>query len=170
MLTANLRRALILGLTIPILAAACGTSSSVSASAFQGTWHLHTDYLVIHANGTGTATWPIHVFCGTGVGMGGSPCDKLASNGQITDGGHADLTIESVSGDTASGKVTSSTVQSTLPNGPIRLRVDQMNDVLYLTPSRPTTASPYGSVPLCGPRAYAKSQQEGSAAEFNCGA
>jgi len=162
---------IVLGLMALASVAGCG-SSSISAGPFQGAWHVHTDYLVINADGTGRATWPIHVFCGTGtgIGRGGPPCDKIAGSGRITDGGLASLTITSVHGDTALGQIADSTVQSTLPDGPVALLVDPVNDVVHMAVSRPTTSSPYGTVPLCGPKAYAKSLREGSAALFNCGA
>jgi hypothetical protein len=162
------RHRLLVGVTLALtatLTAGCG--ASVSAGPFAGVWRVHTYYLVIKANGSGSAKWPTHVFCRHGVP---SPCDKISSSGEITDGGHADLRITSVHDDTALGQVTDSTVQSTLPDGPVALLVDLVNNVLYMTVSRPTTASPYGTTPLCGPTASEKSDREGSAAKFNCGA
>jgi hypothetical protein len=158
-----------------------GAGGAAPAGPFAGTWHVHTYYLTIARGGSGTATWPIHVRCGHGPGMGAPPCDRWVPEtlvvpgggvehvDEIIDGGHATLSLTAVHGNRATARIEGSTVQSTLPDGPVALRVDQVNDLIYLTPSRPTTVSPYGNVPLCGPRIYENIQLQAEL-HIHCGA
>jgi hypothetical protein len=45
----------------------------VPAGRFVGTFHIHTYYVYLHADGRGSAQWPIDVRCGTGLGEGRLP-------------------------------------------------------------------------------------------------
>jgi hypothetical protein len=155
----------------------CTNGGGVHAGPFTGTWHVHTYSLTIKADGTGTAMWPTHVGCGSGPGEGPPPCDSVVPGtlaggthvDYIIDGGHAQIILTSVKGDTARGRIENSTVQSTLPDGPVTFRVSS-KDLLYVTPSKPTTSSPFGATPLCGPRAEALSISQQQAEGINCGA
>lgn len=152
-----------------------GANAGFEAGPFAGTWHVHTYYLRMNADGIGKASWPIHVGCGTGPAEGPPPCDKLvpativgpggvvAHVQDIIDGGRADVILTSVLGLTAHGVIDHSTDQTTLPNGPVTFRISSQ-DVLYFTPSRPTATQAYDY--LCGPRAYADQLSLG----VNCGA
>jgi hypothetical protein len=98
-----------------------------------------------------------------------APGGGVAHVEEIIDGGQARLSITAVHGNRATGRIEASTQQSTLPDGPVSLKIDQVNDLIYLTPSRPATASPYGNVPLCGPRIYENLRLQ-DALHINCGA
>lgn len=127
----------------------CSASHSFSAGPLAGTWNVHTIYLTVAESGHGDFEWPIHVFCGTGVGYGPPPCDTLESNGTIHDGGHAQLTLTARNGETADGRISGSTDPAAFPDGPIQLRF-QANDTLHLGFATPPT----GPSPdyLCGPK------------------
>lgn len=140
-----------------VLVTGCGTS--VSAGPLAGTWHVHTYYLTINTNGSGSAKWPTHVTCGIGVGRGGPPCDKLGSNGQIIDAGRASLTLTYRSGDDGRGEVSGSTQTSVMPNGKVQLSLGA-NDVLYLRFAKPPKLKAYSY--LCGTAT--------DASLINCGA
>jgi hypothetical protein len=114
-----------------LLAPGCGSSHKSLAGPLAGTWHVHTFYLVIASDGRGDFTWPIHLFCGSGVGQGPPPCDTLSPQGQVGDGGHAILTVKTRDGVTATGLVTGSSEPSVVPQGSVQLRLGA-NDVLYL--------------------------------------
>ena len=128
-----------------------GASGSVAAGRFAGTWHVHTWYVMIGADGHGSAKWPI----GTPRG--------------ISDGGRARIRLTSVSGTRAEGVISGSTEPSVLPDGPATMRVTS-DDLLYVTPAGPTTSSPFGRSGFCGPKAAALSIAQQQAAHINCGA
>lgn len=158
-----------------------GTTGFVRAGVFASTWRVHTTELTINSDGRGVVQWPIHVTCGTGPGMGPPPCDRLVPAtiagpqgnvlhvNEIIDGGHADVLLTSVNSKFAEGRIEHSTVQSTLPDGPATFRVSKA-DLLYMTVSRPTTGSPFGRSPLCGPKAAALTPAQQEAEGINCGA
>lgn len=140
-----------------LLLSGCGTNSV--ADPLEGTWHAHTIYLTIDADGQGNFKWPIHVICGTGVDYRSPPCDTLDANGTIHDGGHAHVTLTTRHDSAADGVVSGSSDPATFPNGSLQLRVGT-NDVLYL---RFATAPAGPSPPyLCGLRTDRSS--------INCGA
>ena len=140
---------------------------AVVAGPMAGTWHVHTYYLNVTADGHGAFTWPIHTTCGTGVDQGAPPCDTLKNGTEIIDGGYARLTIIERSGDTAMGIIQSSTDQSTLPDGPVTLRL-AANDLLYLTTSGVQNPHPYEY--LCGEQAVSLPVAEQLSQHINCGA
>lgn len=175
-------------LVYAVVALTSGTSSRttspngpVAAQAFAGTWHVHTYYLVIKADGNGSANWPTHIPCGSAGAPRTQACDRsvpgttVLANGQVipveevVDGGHADIVLTFVKGDSARGQIENSTVQSTLPDGPVTFRLAK-NDLLYVKPSRPTVGSPFGNNPLCGPKASQLSVSQQEAEGINCGA
>jgi hypothetical protein len=122
--------------------------ATATAGSMAGTWHVHTYYLLVNGNGLGSFQWPIHVSCGTGIGYGPPPCDRVSPNGGIQDGGHATLAIFSRTGDIAAAWIANSTDPATLPDGPVNLRVGP-NDVLFLHTSVPADTLAYSY--LCGP-------------------
>ena len=83
--------------------------------------------------------------------------------------GHAELLLTARTGNRATALVSESTDQSMLPNGPTGLSVSQ-EDLLYIVPARPTTASAFGRSGLCGPRALALTLSQQIASHINCGA
>jgi hypothetical protein len=125
-----------------------------------------TFYLCIHPDGRGSAEWPIHVRCGTGVGEGPPPRDKSVpthakvdgtthTGYEIVDGDHATMRLTSVTSTTAHGVITASTDRATLPDGPTTFRVVTKYDVSYVTPHTfPTGPSPFRGSAFCGPRAH----------------
>jgi hypothetical protein len=159
--------------SVPVSTTAAASSSPVPAGRFVGTFHIHTYYVYLHADGRGSAQWPIHVGCGTGPGEGPPPCDTLVPtpvtspdgtpitlpngtpeiNEAIVDGGHATLRLTSVSSTIARGIVTASTEQAVLPDGPATFKLTK-NDLLYITPhTRPAGPSPFPGSGLCGTEA-----------------
>ena len=126
----------------------CG-GVATKAGPFAGTWHVHTFYLTIQSNGTGSFQWPIHVPCGTGLGQGPPPCDTVSPSGVITDGGHAKLTIESRKGRSVEGLISETTDPTTVRNGRVTISLGS-NDVLYLRFSTPPATLAYSYV--CGPK------------------
>lgn len=128
-----------------------GRGTVVPAGPFAGTWHLQANYLTIDRDGRGTATFEWSLTPTIWVKV------------------HASIIITAVHGDRARGEVTRTTTSSYLPDGPIALRVDQANDLIYVTPSHPTTTSPYGRVPLCGPRIYENLKRQ-EMLHIHCGA
>jgi hypothetical protein len=158
--------------SVPISTTGAASTSTVPAGRFVGTFHIHTYYVYLHADGRGSARWPIDVRCGTGPGEGPPPCDTWIAtpvtspdgspttlpNGtpeiaeHIVDGGHATLRLTSVSSTIARGIVTASSEQGVLPDGPATFKLTK-NDLLYLTPHRRTGASPFGRSGLCGSEA-----------------
>lgn len=147
----------VLGLLTALLAS-CG-GAATKAGPLTGTWHVHTFYLTVQSDGTGTFQWPIHLTCGTGVGKGPSPCDTVSSSGEISDGGHATLTIERRSGSSAAGMISATTDRTTVTEGGVKLSLGA-NDVLYLKFSAPPATLAYSYV--CGPKT--------NRALINCGA
>ena len=129
-----------------------------SARSFMGRWRLHSTVLFIDASGYGILNWRTYATCGQQA----PPCDIFSGN-DIVDGGFAAFTI-SASGDTASGRVLTSSVPAQVPLGPFTARLDQERDLLQ--PSFPLF---HGS-PLCGPRADALSVGQQVAQGINCGA
>ncbi len=155
-------------------------AATLSAGPFAGTWRVHTFTITIQADGTGSAAWPTHVPCSVGgpvsaaiacdqftpgTVVGGSPVNVV----NISDGGKAIIRLTSVNGTTASAVISGSTVPSTLPDGQAGLKVTTQ-DLLYVTPSSPTTGSPFGRSGFCGPSALALNLQQQDAAGINCGA
>ena len=156
-------------------------AATLSAGPFAGTWHLHTFTITIQDDGTGSAAWPTHVPCSAGgpvsaatacdhftpgtIVVGGSPVQVV----NISDGGRATIRLISVDGTTASAVISGSTVPSTLPDGQAALNVTTQ-DLLYVTPSSQTTASPFGRSGFCGPSALALNLQQQDAEGINCGA
>ena len=127
----------------------------IAAGAFTGTWRVHTTTLTIQANGQGSASWPGPIKSGESEATAAS--------------GHADLRVKSVSGTRALALVSGSTQRSTLPDGPVRLRVTSQ-DLLLVVPTTSTTQHPFGGSGLCGPRALALTLTQQVAAGINCGA
>lgn len=142
-----------------------------SFTEFSGTWALNDDVVTIQGNGGGSVDWRTFTWCpsGTASPSDGVPCDRMAADGTITSGGHADLRLTAPSGATATAVVSGSTEPSVLPDGPANVRVSGQ-DVLYLTPSEPTTGGPFGRSALCGPTALALSTAQQKAAGISCGA
>jgi hypothetical protein len=154
---------------------------TLSAGSFTGTWRVHTIIITIEPDGAGSAVWPTHIPCSTGgpasaatacdqstpgtIVVAGSPVPVV----NISDGGRATIRLVSVTGSSASAVISGSTEPSTLPDGRAALDVTTQ-DLLYLTPSSPTTASPFGKVGLCGPSALALDIQQQDAEGINCGA
>lgn len=138
---------------------------------FSGKWALANDVVTIEGSGQGSVDWRTLTWCpaGTTSPYDGEPCDTLGPDGVVTSGGHADLQLTAASGTTATAVVSGSTEPSALPDGPARLRVTGQ-DVLYVTPSGPTTQSPFGRSALCGPTALALSLTQQEAAGIQCGA
>jgi hypothetical protein len=135
------------------------------AGRFAGSWHVHTQYVVIRPDGTGTATWPIHAWCGTGSAAASGPCDQIISRSgfeQIVPGGAARIQLTRVTGPTANAIIEGSTDPSQLPNGPVTMTV-AADDVLTVT-----TGS--GQLAFCGPQAAALSVTQQDAEGINCGA
>jgi hypothetical protein len=165
----------------PVQHAVAPVAATLSAGPFAGTWRVHTVTITIQADGTGSAAWPTHVPCDAGgpisaatacdqftpgtVVVGGSQVNVV----NISDGGRATMRIVSVNGTTASAVISGSTVPSTLPDGQAALKVTAQ-DLLYVTPSSPTTGSPFGRSGFCGPSALALSLQQQIAEGINCGA
>ena len=150
---------------------------AVAAGAFAGTWHVHTYSLTVRADGHGAFEWPTHNPC-AGPGAAPGACDSLVPKtvdsagrritiDEIIDGGHARLELISVAGRTAKGRITGSTEQSVLPDGPVTLRVTA-DDVLRVTtaikPAMPSFEA------LCGSKAAALSGPRQRAEGINCGA
>jgi hypothetical protein len=127
----------------------------VATGQFSGTWHFHTTSVIIQSNGQGSVTWP-------------GPLKPGESEATAVPG-HAELRVTRVSGSQAVAVVSGSTERSVLPDGLARLRVTSQ-DLLYLTPTRPITASPFGGAGLCGPSAAALTVAQQVAANINCGA
>lgn len=148
------RSALFLAVLVTSLATACG--GPLSAGPLRGTWHVHTFYLTIQADGSGAFRWPIHTSCASRVA---GPCDQISASGVITDGGRGSLKLSSRSGATGRGVVSASTDPSVLPDGPVRLTVGA-NDVLYLAFARSPAVHAFDY--LCGPRT--------DTSKINCGA
>jgi len=154
---------------------------TLSAGPFAGTWRLHTITITIQANGTGSAAWPTHVPCSAGGPVSSAPaCDQstpgtIVVGGSsvpvvnISDGGRATIRLITVDGTTASAVISGSTVPSTLPDGQAGLKVTTQ-DLLYVTPSSPTTGSPFGRSGFCGPSALALNLHVQIAEGINCGA
>ena len=156
-------------------------AATLSAGPFAGTWHLHTFTITIQDDGTGSAAWPTHVPCSAGgpvsaatacdhftpgtIVVGGSPVQVV----NISDGGRATIRLVSVDGTIATAVISGSTVPSTLPDGQAALNVTAQ-DLLYVTPSSQTTASPFGRSGFCGPSALALNLQQQDAEGINCGA
>jgi hypothetical protein len=132
---------------VTVLLTSCG--GTPKADLLAGTWNVHTFYLTIQSNGTGHFQWPIHVTCGTGVGEGPPPCDTVAPSGEITDGGHATLTIERRSARSANGLIIGTTDPTTVTDGEVTISRGS-NDVLYLRFSTPPASRAYSYV--CGPK------------------
>ena len=126
-----------------------------TAGQFAGTWRVHTTAVIIEADGHGSVTWP-------------GPLLPGESEATATPG-HAELQLTAVTGTRATALVSGSTDQSVLPDGPTGLRVSAQ-DLLYVMPARPTTASVFRRSGLCGPRALDLTLAQQIAANINCGA
>jgi hypothetical protein len=157
-----------------------GTHAALRAGVFAGEWHVHTTGLLVDSDGRGVATWPIHAGCSSGE-TGLPLCDRavlvteVGPNGhvrhlaEVIEGGHADVVLTWVSSNIARGRIEDSTDASTLPDGDATFRVSK-SDLLYVTVSRPTTASPFVTGPLCGTKAAALTLDQQVARGINCGA
>ena len=157
------------------------SSSAVATGQFVGTWHVHTFYVYIRTDGQGSATWPIHVDCGSADVTPGAPCDTVTpetvvvsgvarTEDVIHDGGHAVIRLAPVSTSArARAVISASTEPSVLPDGDATLTVTK-SDLLYVTPAVATTSSPFGRSAFCGPRAAALLLSQQKAAGINCGA
>ena len=142
-----------------------GGAVLANAGTFVGTWHVHTIRLVIGSDGTGTASWPTHIWCDGGFTDPRTPCDRLVpvSGGeQIVDGGWAQLHLTAVAGSTAEATVGGSTDPSLLPDGGVKLTVAP-TDVL-------TISSGAQPLALCGTSASNLTVQQQDAEGINCGA
>jgi hypothetical protein len=156
-------------------------AATLSAGPFAGSWRVHTFIISIQADGTGSATWPTHVPCSAGGPVSAATaCDQFTPGTivvegspvnvvNISDGGRATIRLISVNGATASAVISSSTVPSTLPDGQAGLNITTQ-DLLYVTPSSQTNASPFGRSGFCGPNALALNLQQQNAEGINCGA
>ncbi len=156
-------------------------AAALSAGHFAGTWRVHTFIITIQADGTGSAVWPTHVPCSAGGPVSAATtCDQFTPGTivvegspvnvvNISDGGRAIIRLISVNGTTASAVISGSTVPSTLPDGQAGLNITTQ-DLLYVTPSSPTTGSPFGRSGFCGPSALALNVQQQNADGINCGA
>lgn len=156
-------------------------AAALSAGPFAGSWRVHTFTITIQADGTGSALWPTHVPCSAGgpvsaatacdqstpgtIVVGGSPVNVV----NVSDGGRATIQLVSVNGTTASAVISGSSEPSILPDGKAGLKVTAQ-DLLYVTPSSPTTGSPFGRSGFCGPSALELNLQQQDAAGINCGA
>jgi hypothetical protein len=160
--------------------------SLLSAGPFAGPWHLQTFNLTIQPDGRGVFEFPIKVNCGTGIGKGPPPCDKVVTkafvlNGKTQteeiriDGGRANLRLTTVGSSIAHAIIARSADQSEVPNGPAILKVTR-DDLLYIYVQKQTGPSPLKPnhpAPLCGPRASAlsaavRSYAQEQALGFNC--
>jgi hypothetical protein len=143
-----------------------GQASPVDAGPFAGTWRVHTQQLVIQPDGSGTAQWPIHAWCGMGTPPVTQPCDQLVPDGayeDIIDGGHAKFQLTAVNGNTAEAVISGATDPAQLRDGPLSMSLAP-DDVLTLS-----TAWEFGSA-LCGPAAAALTIPQQQAEGINCGA
>jgi hypothetical protein len=146
-----------------------GSTRQILAGPFAGTWQVKYYDVRINSDGAGTATWPIKSQCGRAEARPGAPCDTVnPTTGIVHDGGHAEIQIVSSADMTAEGMVSGSTEPSVLPDGQASFRVSN-DDVIYITPTTPTSSSPFGRESFCGPRAMALSFTQQQAEHIDCG-
>ena len=132
----------------------------VAAGQFGGWWHFHTVVVSIQPNGDGSVSWP------GPLGPGQSEATATPAR--------AEIRVTSVDGAHATAWITGSTEPSSVPDGPVQLRVTSL-DLLYIVPESRTAVSPfdpisYGPEGLCGPKAAALTVTQQVAAGINCGA
>jgi len=130
----------------------------VAAGQFSGWWHFHTVVVSIQQNGQGLTYWP-------------GPLGPGQSEATATPG-RAEIRVTSVDGTHATALITGSTEPSSVPDGPVQLRVTSQ-DLLYIVPESRTAVSPfdpisYGPEGLCGPKAAALTVTQQVAAGINC--
>ena len=132
----------------------------VAAGQFGGWWHFHTVVVSIQPNGDGSVSWP------GPLGPGQSEATATPAR--------AEMRVTSVDGAHATALIAGSTEPSSVPDGPVQLRVTSQ-DLLYIVPESRTAVSPfdpisYGPEGLCGPKAAALTVSQQVAAGINCGA
>jgi hypothetical protein len=149
-----------------------GTTSQpfpVAAGVFAGTWHVKYYFVRISSDGRGSATWPIKTICGQSAQSDGSACDAMnPTTGVISDGGHAQFRLDSVTGHTAKATISGSTESTVLPNGYVVLAYSN-SDVLYITPATATSSSPFGRSTFCGASAAKLSFTKQQTEHIDCG-
>lgn len=146
--------------TSPVTAPATPTSSAVASSAapttspapatsaavvtpsgFVGSWYGHGRALVVRSDGTVTLDFRTYVNCTATVTTG---CDRITGN-VLYDGGHVTGKISQViNANTVVVTVTSTSVPSTIANGPMRLGHDLAHHALA-----PLDGG-FKGVPFCG--------------------
>jgi hypothetical protein len=80
---------------------------------FAKTWGRHGFGITISTSGEATATWRVYKWCSDDPTP---PCDDMVDS-QIISGGQATIVFTEVVGETAHGRVTASTDESTLAGG-----------------------------------------------------
>jgi len=98
--------------------------SPADFSAFVGQWTGHGNDMTIESDGTFTMEERTYVDCAESA----PPCDTYGD--EITDGAVAHGTLESVSGTSATGSISSTTDSTLLPSGPVTFDLDASNDVI----------------------------------------
>lgn len=112
--------------------------------AFVGDWYGHGRTLTVHTTGGVDVTFRTYVNCTPTVTIG---CDRVIGN-EIHDGGLATATVTRVdNATTIELNVSSSTVPSAIPLGPVRMGLDTGHDAVALF------AGQFSGLAFCGPRA-----------------
>jgi hypothetical protein len=81
------------------------TSPHVTIRTFAGNWQVHGGRLTIHPDGRASLVARAYVWCSPGVRQ---PCDEMRGN-VIVDGVRKSIVLTHVIGNSAHGKITSST-------------------------------------------------------------
>lgn len=109
--------------TVPTTPAA--SPSPADFSTFTGQWIGHGNDMTVAADGTFTMEERTYNDCSQNP----PPCDEM-TNSVITDGAVAHGALQSVSGTTATGVISTTTDPSLLPVGSVTFNLDTTNDVI----------------------------------------
>lgn len=116
----------------------------VTPSGFVGSWYGHGRSLVVRSDGSVTLVFRTYVNCTATVTTG---CDRITGN-VLYDGGQVTGKISQIiNANTVIVSVTSTSVPSTIPDGPMRLGHDLARHALA-----PLDGG-FKGVPFCGPGA-----------------
>jgi hypothetical protein len=117
-------------------------STSGVAGVFAGRWEAHGLAMRVDPSGYGQIVFRTYTFCGDGP----PPCD-IIDEGEITNGGFADLSVAAQTADHATGQILTSTSPSQVPVGSIEMTYDATADILRLV------LEGHEPLELCGPHA-----------------